>query len=217
MFVTFDGIDGSGKTTTILHVKEYLESLGIPVVVTRTPGGCVAGPKIRELVLNSESNLFDRSRLLFFLGDMYQTFHEVILPALESGYVVLCDRWKDSTFVYQIQTSSEWFTPWSKRNISDMMDYLIPNPALTLIFDLPVDEAMERCKSREGCSDVFERASLSVWEERRKAFLNLSWLRPFSYALKTIDVQGKSVRDVSELALEHIMITYKTAQKGKVA
>lgn len=101
-FLTFEGLDGSGKTTQIKKLTAWLEANGRQVTVTRQPGGTVIGNRIRDLLLDSRTqNLAPRAELGLMFSDRAQGIAEVILPALEAGYVVVCDRYTDSTEAYQ--------------------------------------------------------------------------------------------------------------------
>ncbi len=101
-FLTFEGLDGSGKTTQIKKLAAYLEASGHPITVTRQPGGTRIGDRIRQLLLDSRTeNLAARAELGLMFSDRAQAIAEVIAPALEAGHVVLCDRYTDSTEAYQ--------------------------------------------------------------------------------------------------------------------
>jgi dTMP kinase len=101
-FLTFEGLDGSGKTTQISKLTAWLEGNGRQVTVTRQPGGTVIGDRIRQLLLDSRTeNLAARAELGLMFSDRAQAISEVISPALEAGHVVLCDRYTDSTEAYQ--------------------------------------------------------------------------------------------------------------------
>lgn len=102
MFITFEGCDGSGKSTQLRFAKEYLESVGIPVLATREPGGSVVAEKIRSIILSTESvGMTAETELLLYTAARVQHVEEIVLPALEAGKVVLCDRFIDSTIAYQ--------------------------------------------------------------------------------------------------------------------
>jgi dTMP kinase len=101
-FLTFEGLDGSGKTTQIRKLAAWLEAQNLPHVLTRQPGGTVTGDRIRALLLDSKSaNLAPKTELAMMFADRAQAIQEVIQPALNSGQVVVCDRFTDSTEAYQ--------------------------------------------------------------------------------------------------------------------
>lgn len=102
LFITFEGLDGSGKTTQLKRLVAWLEKRGLAPVVTRQPGGTAIGDRIRELLLDSRSHgLASRTEMALMFGDRAQAIAEVIEPALASGKVVVCDRFTDSTEAYQ--------------------------------------------------------------------------------------------------------------------
>lgn len=105
-FITFEGLDGSGKTTQLRRLAAWLESRGHSVVSTRQPGGTALGDRIRSVVLDSRTEealgqIAPRTEMALMFADRAQAIAEVILPALELGKIVLCDRWTDSTEAYQ--------------------------------------------------------------------------------------------------------------------
>ena len=100
-FITFEGADGSGKTTQLNKVKEYLEAKGLEVVVTREPGALETGKNIRDILLHSKSPVSDRCEMFLFLADRANHIEMLIEPALTDGKIVLCDRHTDSTIAYQ--------------------------------------------------------------------------------------------------------------------
>lgn len=102
MFITFEGPEGSGKTTQICLLADWLSAQGLPVVITREPGGTRIGNGIRALLLDVEhTEMIPRTETLLFNAARAQIVHEVIQPALRSGQIVLCDRFADSTLAYQ--------------------------------------------------------------------------------------------------------------------
>ncbi len=102
LFITFEGLDGSGKTTQIKHLAAWLEGRGHPVVVTRQPGGTAAGDRMRTILLDAQgAPLAPMAEMALMFADRAQAIAEVIRPALEAGKIVLCDRFTDSTEAYQ--------------------------------------------------------------------------------------------------------------------
>ncbi|MDC4205526.1 MAG: dTMP kinase [Candidatus Manganitrophus sp.] len=101
-FITFEGVEGSGKTTQMAILGHALETRGYPVVRTREPGGTKIGDAIRALILDSKNQMMDaKTEFLLYLASRVQHLKEVILPALAEGKVVLCDRFADATYAYQ--------------------------------------------------------------------------------------------------------------------
>lgn len=101
MFITFEGIDGAGKTTQINLLKDYLESQGKPVLSIREPGGLKFSEKIRNILLDNETNINNTTELLLFQAARSELTEKIILPALNEGKTVICDRFYDSTTAYQ--------------------------------------------------------------------------------------------------------------------
>ncbi|MBQ2516677.1 MAG: dTMP kinase, partial [Desulfovibrio sp.] len=101
MFITFEGIEGAGKSTAIASVADGLERRGRRVLLTQEPGGCALGKTLRTLLLDQKSVIASRAELFLFLADRAQHVAEVVRPALEQDIVVLCDRYADSTLAYQ--------------------------------------------------------------------------------------------------------------------
>jgi dTMP kinase len=145
-FLTFEGLDGSGKTTQINKLKGWLEARGRKVTLTRQPGGTVIGDRIRQLLLDSRTaNLAARAELGLMFSDRAQAIAEVISPALEAGHVVLCDRYTDSTEAYQgggRQLGSE--VVWKLHEV--MCEGLQPDLTILLLPDL--DASLMRARRR---------------------------------------------------------------------
>ncbi len=173
MFIAFEGIDGTGKSTTIQMVADKLKTFGKEVVIVKTPGGTPEGIKIRELLLNPASDLDQKATTLLFLTDMIQVSEKVILPALDRGAIVLCDRFFGSTIVYQLSSLPE-------NVVSNFLPIigLLPQPDLTFILDLPIAEAMKRVQKRDKKSDRYEEADEQIWHFRANAFRKAAALTP---------------------------------------
>jgi dTMP kinase len=144
LFITFEGIDGCGKTTQLGHARDYLESKGLACEVTREPGGTSISEKIRELLLSRQfGEMSNEVELLLYLASRAQHVRERILPAVEAGRTVLCDRFQEATFAYQ-----GWGRGFSMDVLVEMNRFATGGlePAHTFIFDIPVDAAFERLK-----------------------------------------------------------------------
>lgn len=169
-FITFEGIDGAGKSTQIGSLASLAGDLGHEVLVTREPGGTPLGEKIRALLLN-DSMTVDAETLLFFAARA-EHVQKKILPALEQGMWVLSDRFTDATYAYQVGGKSieaarvEALEAWALKGFK---------PDLTVLFDLSPETAARRRSKRE-CSlheaaDRFERESVEFFERVRAAYL----------------------------------------------
>jgi len=140
-FITFEGIDGCGKSTQLRMLASELRLRGREVVVTREPGGTPLGARVRQLVLDSEEQVDPLAELLLYAADRAQHVRALVRPALDSGHVVLSDRYADATVAYQ--GAGRGFPD---EIISELVALATGGlmPDLTLIFDLPVEESQRR-------------------------------------------------------------------------
>lgn len=154
--ITFEGVDGCGKSTQLKLAAAWLQARGEKVVSTFEPGDTALGKEIRRLLLAGEFVPVAEAELLLFLADRAQHVREVILPALESGAWVLCDRYSDSTLAYQLAARKLGD---SAVNLKEMLSFAEcgASPALTLWFDLPVAIAAERMKKRAEAGEKSTR------------------------------------------------------------
>ena len=169
-FVSFEGIDGCGKSTQLERAADWLGAKGLPVLRTREPGGTAIGRKIREVLLDPENgNLCPDSELLLYLADRIQHLQEVILPAKASGTLVLCDRFHDSAVAYQGYGRGLDLTATD----SIVQHHITPNlPDLTLWLDLPPGMALERLKQSRDTSalDRLDSETLRFFKRARAGF-----------------------------------------------
>jgi len=182
MFITLEGIEGSGKTTQIRHLKTYFESRGYRCLVTREPGGTVIGEKIRSIVLNPQNrDLVPPAELLLYMADRAQHIHSLIQPALAGGRIVLCDRYFDATLVYQ-----GFARGLDIRLIENLHALLFDNlkPNVTLLLDLSPRIGLARAwkqlddGSRAGGESRFEEEAVAFHEKVRSGYLELARLEP---------------------------------------
>ncbi|MBO4686980.1 MAG: dTMP kinase, partial [Clostridiales bacterium] len=151
LFVTFEGIDGSGKSTQISMLSEDLKKKGIPFILIREPGATPIGEKIRTILLDkANSKMHARTELLLYEAARAQIVEERIRPELEKGTVVICDRFYDSTVAYQGYARGldldaiGYLNRWSTDELK---------PDITFLFDLPEEVAYQRRNGREGAED----------------------------------------------------------------
>lgn len=178
MFITFEGIEGSGKSTQAKRVLALLQKQGQKVLLSREPGGTAIGRELRSLLLNSENNhLCARGELFLYLADRAQHVEEIIKPALEAGIVVLVDRFTDSTLVYQ------GFGRGLDLDLVQGLNDLAVNgvrPDLTFVIDVPPEIGLHRARSRNGESGTaqaegrFEAESLDFHTRIREGYLELA-------------------------------------------
>jgi dTMP kinase len=194
IFITFEGPEGSGKSTQIRLLADALGRRGHRVTLTREPGGSPVGRKIRRLLLNTPVKPSPDAELLLFLADRADHVASIIRPALERGEVVLCDRYADSTFAYQ--GGGRGLSVARLRRLNREATGGL-NPHLTFLLDLPADKGLARAGKREaGKKDRMEMEKLAFHRRVRSAFLRFAKAEP-----KRIKVLDAS-RDIDDLAVE---------------
>lgn len=189
--ITFEGIEGCGKTTQIKMAGDYLAAAGVPFIITEEPGGTPLGKKIREILLNrwpSPLPISPASELLLFFAARSQHVVDVILPALKEGKWILCDRFLDATLAYQ-----GFGRGLDIDFIKSLHDFLSASlkPALTILLDLPVDVGLRRAmdriahSEREGAAleDRFEREEAGFLQKIRDGYLSLAKEEPMRYRI----------------------------------
>ncbi|MFZ4437865.1 MAG: dTMP kinase [Syntrophales bacterium] len=181
-FITFDGIEGCGKTTQIRLAEVWLRERGLSVLATAEPGGTPLGRKIREILLNRGSCLIGaEAELLLFAAARAQHVREAILPALEKGEWVLCDRFADATLAYQ--GFGRGLDAGFIRTLNAFSGQGL-EPERTLLFDLPVEVGLARAKKRasgllpEVAEDRFEQEERAFHGRIRKGYLALAAAEP---------------------------------------
>ncbi|MGD8991245.1 MAG: dTMP kinase [Desulfobacterales bacterium] len=182
MFITLEGIEGSGKTTQIDRLAEYFNDRGMECVTTRQPGGTVIGENIRSILLNPENHALEpMTELLLYLADRAQHINEIIRPALADGKTIICDRYFDATIVYQ-----GFARGLSVDLLLELHRILFKNlkPDVTLLLDLTPQQGLERawqqlnCGQRVGRESRFENEALAFHEKVRAGYLELAKFEP---------------------------------------
>lgn len=172
LFITFEGIDGCGKTTQLNLLKDYLISKGRDVILTREPGGKGLGEKIREILLNYDGEVSSQSEAFLFLADRAQNIDVIVKPAIEEGKVVLCDRHIDSTIAYQGYGRGVDIERLQLLNNIATSDF---KPDLTFVFDIDVETALSRVGKNQ---DRMESAGVEFFKKTRNGYLELARLEP---------------------------------------
>lgn len=186
LFVTFEGPDGSGKTTQLHKAADALRKLGYEVVESREPGGTELAEKVRALVLDASLPLAQQTEVLLYLAARSEHVDKVLRPALAAGKIVLCDRFCDSTLVYQGLVkglSQEQLTQLRRLNTYACGELF---PDLTLLLDGRTEVLAER-RSLRGVSDRYEDKGLDFQRQVREGFLTLAALEP--QRIKIIDAE----------------------------
>jgi dTMP kinase len=179
-FITFEGIEGCGKTTQISHLTAYLEEKHIPHLLTREPGGTAIGDRIRQILLSSENSRMEAvTEFFLYVAARAQHISQVVLPALKDGKTVLCDRFADATIAYQgygRDLNREWIEEIHRRFLRDL------KPDLTFLLDLPVEEglrrAWKRMENQAVKEDRFEKEALAFHQRVREGYLLLARREP---------------------------------------
>jgi dTMP kinase len=184
-FITFEGCEGSGKTTQARMLYEMLLSQGKDVILCHEPGGTPVGERIREILLDTTvSDIFPITEALLFAADRTQQVMQVIRPALSKGLIVITDRFVDSSLAYQGVGRG-----CGLEAIKNLNDWACGNiePNLTVFLDLKVCDGLERAAAARG-RDRIEQESLEFHENVRHAYSML--IRVFSYRYAVIDALG---------------------------
>jgi dTMP kinase len=190
IFVTFEGPEGSGKSTQAQRLAEALRGMGHEVLVTREPGGTPTGEAIRDILQHDSSGepIAPECEVLLFTASRAQLVRRVILPALERGTIVLCDRFADSTVCYQ-----GYGRGFDVERMIDINAFAIGDavPDLTLLLDLEVGEGFRRIEERNAAANVgrdrFEREDIRFHEKVRQGYLALAARWPERYRIVDTD------------------------------
>lgn len=201
-FITFEGIDGCGKSTQLRLLASELRMRGLEVVSTREPGGTPLGKRIRNLLLDPQIEVDPLSELLLFAADRAQHVRTLLAPAIESGSVVVSDRYADATVAYQGAGRS--FT-------TEMIEQVIRlatgglKPDLTLIFDLPVAECLARTSRRtetDNKTDRLDAEDAAFHTRVRDGYLKLAAAEP--ERVRIINASG-SINETHDRVIEVVM------------
>ena len=183
-FITLEGIEGSGKTSSLKSITDLLDKKNISYIVTREPGGSSIGKELRAILLDPDTEISPEVELILMLSDRKDHVEKIILPTLGMGYWVISDRFMDSSIAYQGGGRQL-----DKKLIVSLTDYLnLPQPDLTLLFDLPVEISLSRVKAR-GELDRFEKEELEFHKRIRNTYLELA--KNNSNRIKIIDSSKK--------------------------
>ncbi|OOY19601.1 dTMP kinase [Thioclava sp. DLFJ5-1] len=182
MFISFEGIDGSGKSTQARMLAETLRDAGREVVLTREPGGSPGAEEIRRLVLEGDPDRWSaETEILLFTAARRDHLERVIEPALAAGKVVICDRFADSTRMYQGLSRGDL------RAVVDQLHALMigREPDLTVLIDIDPATGLARAKGRQGTEERFEDFGVGLQEKMRAGFLSLA--EEFAPRFRVID------------------------------
>jgi dTMP kinase len=205
-FITFEGIEGSGKSTQIVLLANYLKSRRINIVLTREPGGTPIGDQIRKILLDPANKALNPSaELLLYASSRAQHLFEVILPALDSGAIVLCDRFTDATLAYQ------GYGRGLDKNVIRELDRIVTagvRPDLTVLLDIDAAAGLARARGRNNSRGLegearFENEEIAFHERVRQGYLTLAKQEPAR--IRAVDASPAPNR--IEMEIRNIVVT----------
>jgi dTMP kinase len=208
-FITVEGIEGCGKSTQLRRLAEWLRSRGRDVVTSKEPGHGLIGSAIRAILLDPRhGTLHPWSEALLYLADRIQHLHELIIPNLQAGRWLLCDRHHDSTIAYQGLARGL-----GRERLDDLLRHVFPEPRphLTLLLDLDANTSLQRARRRNQASGQgqaegrFEEMDLAFHQAVRAAFLEIA--RSDSRRVQVIDASG-SEDEVFQAILQVVAARY---------
>jgi dTMP kinase len=193
LFISFEGIDGSGKSTQVAVLADHLRAAGHDVILTREPGGSAGAEEIRALVLQGDPDRWSaHTEILLFTAARRDHLERLIRPALAAGKIVICDRFADSTRMYQGLSRGDLRT-----TVDTLHDLMIGiEPDLTVLIDMDPAEGLRRAKGRHGTEERFEDFGAGLQTAMRAGFLALA--DEFAARFRVID----GGRDVTHVAAD---------------
>lgn len=204
IFISFEGTEGSGKSTLIQHLKTALSHLQFEVISTREPGGNPVSEKIRETVLHFDMNPW--TELLLYEAARSENLSQLVVPALMKGQIVLCDRFTDSSLAYQGYARG---LPWDKVRTLNSLATQGLKPDLTVFLDIDPETGLKRAND----PNRFETEGVAFQEKVRRGFLKARRENPRSWL--TLNVQGQSPEQLTETVLQEIVRRFKPGKKSK--
>ena len=203
LFITFEGIDGCGKTTQAELLAEYLSSQGRQVVLTREPGGTEVSEKIRAVLLdNSNHTMSWLTEMFLYMASRSQLTEEVIRPSLDRGHVVISDRFMDATLAYQGYGRGLDRETIKRLNIVATSDLV---PGITILMDLAPEICSQRMATMGKSIDRLEGAGVDFQRKVREGYLDMAGQEPDRFrvidARKTIERNEREIREIIQLLL----------------
>lgn len=205
LFISFEGIDGSGKSTQARRLADHLRAMGRDVIHTREPGGSVGAEEIRALVLQGDPDRWSpETEILLFTAARRDHLERTITPALDAGKVVICDRFADSTRMYQGASRGDL------RALVDRLHALMigREPDLTVLIDMDPETGLSRALGRDGVDTRFETFGLDLQQKMRAGFLDLARANPDRFRV----IDGNRPQDaVAESVLKAVAPALESA------
>lgn len=201
VFITFEGGEGTGKTSQIKMVKDFLSSKGVDCILTREPGGIDISEQIREVILNTKNTAMDyKTEALLYAAARRQHMVERVIPAINEGKVVLCDRFLDSSLVYQGYTRGLGID-----EVLDINKYVIENymPDLTIYLDIEPEKGLERISKNKGREiNRLDLENIDFHNKVREGYKKL--LSMYSHRIEEVDASS-SLEDVYDNIIKIII------------
>ena len=201
-FITFEGIDGCGKSTQLRMLASELRLRGYEVVTTREPGGTPLGLRLRELLLDCEEQVDPLAELLLYAADRAQHVRTHLRPALETGHIILSDRYSDATLAYQ--GAGRGFPAGVVAEVVALATGGL-KPDLTLVFDVPIDEGQRRAQKRERTGEALDRLEgedAAFHARVREAYLKIAEREP--QRVRIINSDG-SIQETHRRVMELVL------------
>ncbi|WPZ13609.1 dTMP kinase [Nitratireductor rhodophyticola] len=216
-FITFEGGEGAGKSTQITQLAASLRDQGHDVIITREPGGSSGAEAVRHVLLSGAAEPFGPAmEAILFAAARSDHVEQVIRPAIERGAVVLCDRFLDSSRVYQGVTGNlddDFMRELERVTVNGMV------PDLTVILDIDPEEGLRRAGARRGTDapDRFEKEALATHRRRRKAFLEIARAEPGRCVVVDASMPADRVTAAIQRAVEQAMVRGQTGRERRQA
>ena len=202
ILITFEGIDGSGKSTQIRRLKNFFKKNNIKnVIFTREPGGSALGKKVKNLLINNNNNTISKeSQILLLIAARYEHYEKLILPLLKKNKIVISDRYQDSTFAYQCE------------NNKDLQDLLINfnhllfkgfKPDLTFLLDINPNVSLKRISKRKT-NNAFDKKALSFYKKVRSSYLKLAYKNSRIKVINAEDNQSEIFNKIINTIFKYI-------------
>jgi dTMP kinase len=204
MLVTFEGIEGSGKTTQIELLSDYLTGKGYSVVTTREPGGTGFGEALREVLLRTGMEVDALSELLVFMAMRAQHVEEVILPALQDGKVILCDRFVDATYAYQ------GYGRKIDLGVIETLNRLVTKgirPNLTVLMNVTAERGLRR-KAAASPMDRIEEEDISFHQRVKKAYEKLAKDDPKRFFVIDGSLKVEAIHEIVRVKVRNVLKSY---------
>ena len=204
-FITFEGIDGSGKSTQLRSLEKSLRARGVALVTTREPGGTALGRQLRAAFLETRETVAPMAELLSFAADRAQHVEHLIKPSIAAGKIVISDRYADATYAYQGARNGI-----ARRQVNQVIELATGGlkPDLTIFFDIPVEEAIRRMQRRpesHAKKNRMDEETADFYGRVRKAYLGIAEREPKRFLVIDADRPVKEIQvDVEKIVAKLI-------------